>query len=307
MAATRRFYPGYALAPTSAIEPGKWLCYLEAGEQALDAFWPHWDYQSLVRVRRQVVIDASLIRSECQLGVNQGLLLVAAWRSSTTQLRGAISSIVPSQIGRQTFDVVAELPSGELGGEVLLRTQVAVTGDAALLSSLAPTIAGSIVWEDEARFRVEGAASRFPVELVDFRGTRLPHDACWVLNWHPDDLHVPFLAAVQLSLNAAHPAIERAMASAQPDNADRAIQSMIKFDVFRQLVVGALGNADFVNAPDSFEDGSTGRELRRLFRVSFGDENIGAIASRCDSARADFEAELQSKARLLSFGPGILT
>jgi hypothetical protein len=300
MAGWRRFYPSYALPPASAFEPTVWQAVAESGETPVGPAWTHWDYNTRVRLRRQVAVDVETVRATCQLGPDRELRLVVAWRSTTTQLRGMACSLPVSGGGRAVHALDAELPSSELGGDVHLRTQLLVGSKVAGDGPLAASFMGSVVWEDEFVFRVEGGAPRFPMELVDFSATRLFAGAAWVLDWDEANLDAPFLSSVRLLINTAHPVVFRATTATLPDSADLLVRSVMKFDVSRIMVMAALRNKEFLAKPDGYEEGSVGRELRRLVRSLFGLEDLGSLAARAASMPGEFLAELQHKSQLLA-------
>jgi hypothetical protein len=295
---SRRCFPGYLVAPADAVAPGPWMRGEDGSAGPLEDFWPHWDYNSEVRARREIAINAPVIRSHCRIDEDRAIRAAVTWRSTATNLRGLACSV--AVVGEQRAPVVLSLalPSSELGGDVLLHTQILVFPGSSAPSELSAVLPGSVLWDDETTFRVEGRSSRFPVELVSFSQSRLPAGASWFLHWDPRDLGAPVLAGLRLLVNADHPAVARAASSDGAIPGDREIQSAMRSDVMRRLILGALESEVFIAAPDSFEDGSVGRELRRLIRTTFGNEAVSSLAQRARNLPEEFNAELQDKSRL---------
>jgi hypothetical protein len=109
------------------------------------------------------------------------------------------------------------------------------------------------------------------------------------------------LRNVRLFINSAHPAVVGAVQAADPTPDQAAIRSAIYFDVGRQLVRGALENDEFIEASDTFPEGSTGRAVARLVRRVFPGEKPRALRNLMRSRREYFDSSLQASFRLFAF------
>jgi hypothetical protein len=66
------------------------------------------------------------------------------------------------------------------------------------------------------------------------------------------------------------------------------------------MVAAAFRSVEFMENPDGYENGSVGRELRRLLRMYFDTEAVQSLAARASSAPGDFLAELQAQSQLFA-------
>ena len=65
------------------------------------------------------------------------------------------------------MEVSLNPPSENLGGTLLLLSQLTLAEPSASESPLAPRSPGSILWEDRVSVTLEGSAARFPVEMIE--------------------------------------------------------------------------------------------------------------------------------------------
>jgi hypothetical protein len=196
----------------------------------------------------------------------------------------------------QEMSLVAE--GSKLAGEIRIETQLTLHshGDGKHVS-LAPRYVGSILWRDSSSTRLEGKATRFPVEMLDFTG-QFPHRACWILDWNPDNLHASFLGSVRLLVNSNHEQVYGAVRDpvSRPEN--RAIVSAIYFDLGCALVRRALDNEEFRSEACLYEKGSVGHVLAGLMKLCFPGEPRESLYQRSRQSPGHFACELQARLRL---------
>lgn len=258
-----------------------------------------WDYNSDLRLGRLVSVDAAGIRTDCGLGPDDQIALVAIWRSTGTILRGLgagqrVREGTPAQVRLE-----ARLPSASLGGTLVVQTRLILAAARPGAGPLEPRMAGSVLWQDEVAVTLEGIGSRFPVEVVDFEASGwLPPGAAWYLAWDSLELDEPFLGSVRLLANAKN---RRVAAAAQnpkhPANAPTA--SMMYYDVGRTLIRGALASDEFTARPDQYREGSTGWAVHALLRALFPAESPAGLRGLMEQHPAEFDAQLQAALRLL--------
>ena len=100
--------------------------------------------------------------------------------------------------------------------------------------------AGSVVWTDRKRCRLQGDAPMFPIEIADFRALGLDTRAPWHLEVR-DDLDSPAMGAIHLLVNRDIETVVAAVAHAgNPDEAEAKVLSAMYADVGRTLVEFAL-------------------------------------------------------------------
>jgi hypothetical protein len=296
--------PAFLSAPPDCVRAQPWMV-IEAGvEQPVAEEFDSFDPAAQIHLSRRVDVDADRIRGACGLSRDDGIGVVAMWSSTATRLRGASVPIGLTANGdRVRADIELDLAGHSLGGTLVLRTAVVLLARYHDPVPLLANLEGSVLCEvDEAvRIDLEGAATRFPTELCEFGlGNSFPPGAAWLLDWEPGDLSLPVLGSVRLYMNAAHAAMPGVAAGAK-DPASAAIVETLRFDIARQLLTGALRNAELVHGAASFEDGSVGATLRRLCtQVVFPHDSVEAVAHRAAREPARFEADLQARLQLFA-------
>jgi len=265
----------------------------------------HWDYNVEMRVVRSIVVDESELRACCRLNAKAKLAAVVVWRSTGTTLRGRGSVVSLGAVsGPREFSVAANIPGSLLAGDVRISTQIVLVARREVDGALAAAYAGSVLWEDTVQVALEGFSSRFPMEVVDFSTTPwAPYGGGWFLSWNSEELHEPFLRNVRLFLNRGQANVVGAVQAAHPTPEQKAIRSMIYYDVGRQLLRGALENESFIEDAESFAEGSTGKAVLRLCRTLFPADKPRAIRSTMRSRREYFDSSLQASLRLLANEP----
>jgi hypothetical protein len=188
--------------------------------------------------------------------------------------------------------------SGELlADRVRVEVQLVLADSGQSNFLLSPQRAGSILWRETKTIILEGLASRFPVELVNFAECSwLPKNASWFLDWDDANLELVALQTLRLLVNAKNAKTRRAVTESSIN--DEVIREIIEFDVGRTLIIGALENDMFVQNPDSYMDGSVGCYIRRLIRTLFPNEDWTEIVCSYRQNRSRFECELQDRFRL---------
>jgi hypothetical protein len=261
-------------------------------------FFLHWDPGMSLHFMATVVIDLEGIRSDCHLAPEDMLRLVILWNSPGTGLRGRGNYIdLKSPLSLPVtldLNIEGQLLADRIRIEMCL---VLVRGNSNF--ALAPQRPGSILWSEEKTVILEGLASRFPTELIDFsENPFLPDDASWLLEWDSEDLNQMAYGSMRLLINAGNNKVKRAMTESNP--ADEVIRDIIRFDIGRTMIFGALDNDTFVQSPESYMDGSVGTYARRLIRTLFPDEeNLEGVALMYRQNKSLFECELQSRLKFM--------
>ncbi len=268
---------------------------------ALDGRVEHWDPDLVLRLDRRLMVDVALLTSTTASSGPDGLAVTAVWRSDRTRMRGP-GMVVPlaGREGEAAVSLSLDVPGRLAGGSLTVETLVVRTSEgegAGLISARRP---GSILWDDRAVVALEGTAARFPVTVLDFGAlTGIATGASWALEWYPGDLTQPVLGAMRLLVNSANPAVVRAVGG-EGGAEGAAIVSMIRFDVARSLVHGALRDEDFVNGAREFEPDSVGRMLSHLLNRHWPGVDPSTLARRMSETPHKLDSELQR-------GTGLLT
>jgi hypothetical protein len=261
---------------------------------------PHWDFNTKLQLSRWVSVDLNAFRTDCGLSQGDRLRLVAAWRASGTALRGRATAVeLPVDEQQWQGRLVFSLSGHDLGGVVRISTQVVLASEINPARLLTARLPGSILWKDEWSVAVEGRASRFPVEIIDFTSTSwAPEHAGWYLSWNSDDLHRPFLGNVRLYINEKHPKVATAVQAPEANAENQAIVSAIFFDVGRLLLTGVLESVEFLDDPEGFGEGSTGKAVWRMMRAVFPTESPTTLRNTLGERAAYFNAVLQQQLKL---------
>lgn len=289
----------FLLADEESVRPGPWAL-ADAGDLVGDRV-DHWDPDLTLQLDRRVTIDVDRILSSTRTKVPEELALAALWRSDRTRLRGRGMSVPLAGLGGEVdVSLSLDVPGRLTGGTLDLQAVLVRTVDAVDSDPIVAARAGSILWQDRCRVALEGEAARFPVTVIDFdEATGLAADASWVLEWSPEDLDLPVLGAMRLLVNARREAVVAAAGGAG-DPESLAIASMIRFDVARCLVHGALGEPEFLDASRNFEPDSVGHMLRALLARYWPGDEPALLARRARDAPQGLESELQARTGLLA-------
>jgi hypothetical protein len=264
---------------------------------------PDWDPAATIRPAVQVTIQRDQIVEESGVGLDPKLRLGLCWHSRGSQVRGDGGSMLlqrPEAPGEpETHTLTCAVPGGELASSVDFRVVLALESPGERSTPLSAQRAGSVLWDEERRIRLEGAGGRFPMVWTDFeRDLPSSRDAAWHLDWDPAALDEDVFRGPCLWLNRSHPRVREAVENPGAEGS-RDIIEMIHFDVGRSLIVGALRNEDFVRSPEDFSSGSVGWAVAALIRSAFPGIDVSELASRMREAPVRFEYELQHGLRFL--------
>jgi hypothetical protein len=146
-----------------------WQSHVGGSAGPLAAELPHWDYNVDLRIVRSVVVHEAQLRADCRLRAEDDVRAVVVWRSTGSNVRGR-GSVVPlgSSADAREFTLSADVPGRLVAADVQISTQIVLGRKPENADLLAAKYPGSVLWEDSADVALEGRASRFPMEVVDF-------------------------------------------------------------------------------------------------------------------------------------------
>jgi len=187
----------YLLPPEDAVVDHPWTT--DDGVEVPERF-DHWDPYTATDLFRTVEVDLDMVRAACNLGPDASFALGASWSSDRTRLAGGSP---PVELGTLSGTIQAPLfvsvPGAVAGGRLTLLTRLALRSPGASPSVISPQRQGAILWTQESRLWLEGAASRFPISAVDFTNVSwLPDGGLWVVEWDPEVLDAPVLSGLRL-------------------------------------------------------------------------------------------------------------
>jgi hypothetical protein len=290
----------YRQARAGHVHLTPWQLLVEGREEPLPEAMPRWDYSTDLSIRRSGTIDIRAVRQECGLAPDDPLRLAAIWQSRGSALRGKVCSVnIPPGADAPSVTLEGRLSGRDLAGTLDITTMLLLARPRTSPVRLVATKAGSTLWEDMTPVALEGTASRFPMEVVDFaKMPGVPAAAAWYLDSAHVDLHRSFLGSVRLLLNANCEAVVRAASSQAPTAEDRAIRSAIHYDVGRMLVRRALSEDELLENPDAFDAGTVGATLAALLAVLFSADPVRAVRDAMLERPEYFDSVLQEKLRL---------
>jgi hypothetical protein len=290
----------YLRAPQEAVSAEPWQTVADGAPDVLPAVLPHWDSNSKLSLLRRMSVDMDSLARHCGLDGSDKVRACVVWRSTGTGLRGH-GTFVELALNRQRQDAVlqADIPGQLLAGDLHVQALIVLSETRAGGRPLTARLAGSVLWDDRFVVALEGSASRFPMEMLDFNGAYwAPYKAGWYLSWNKGDLQLPFLRNVRLYLNSAQPAVAASARAVNPTSEQKAIRSAIYYDVGRQLIRGALQSPELIEDQEGFPEGSTGDMLLRLLRTFFGSDTLSGLRSTMLERPEYFDSLLQASLRL---------
>ena len=289
----------HAVADAGSVNAGPWWLETRDGPVELGDSLPHWDYSTDLTIVRLLTLDAEAVSASCRLINGDRLACVATWRSTATGLRAlaATATVEPSDA---PLELRARLRGADLGGVLILETQLLLAGVSRSDHPLAPNRPGSILWRDQHAVRLEGIAGRFPVEILDLEDLGIPgaSRAAWYLDWPRNRLNESAMGSVRLYINRGNEMLVEAVSQESPDARAEAVWSAVRHEVGRTLIEGALGDLEFLADPEGYEPGSMGASIRQLLRALWPGETPESLAARMRDLPDDWAAELQDRLQL---------
>ena len=290
----------FLTARTSRVHSLRWELADGDSTRPLPDIVDDWDPQTLLSIAARLTVEPAHILSDCGLSPDSELRCTLVWRCKDSSIRGQGTSIrLPTEAAEKDVTLTAELDGKDLANQVELLVLVTCRpGETS--DSLAPSIAGSIVWQVSRTLALEGSASRFPMEWADFPSSpHFPDNAAWLLRWNPLALDESLTGMVRLYLNTRHPFLERIYDGSATEYAEQTFEGYLFFDLARALVSGALRHPDCVDDASAFPDDSVGATVRRLLLATFPHDSISTLSERLQHDPSRFESDLQDRLKFL--------
>jgi hypothetical protein len=265
--------------------------------RALPEMLSTWDYATDLRLERTVEVDLGLVREEAGLPESVPLAMGALW-ASDNHLRGA-GSIARLEAAEPTTNVTLEfvLEGWDLGETLTLDTELFLPDDLEERDGPSAFRAGSRLWSQRKKVRLQGNAPRFPLALVDPVLFGFGEQTPWFLEIRPE-LDTPTLGGLHLLINENNPVVRAAVESPDGKPEDDPIMSMLSYDVGRTLLEFALEQDD---APAGGYDKETvGHSMEALLARVFPGQSRAQVRDRRRSDPAGFAADVAAALGLLS-------
>lgn len=290
----------YKRAALHRFTAGPWSILATEPPSPLPPILSGLDYGSVLRIRREVIIDISGLRADCGLSIDVPLVVAASWSSAGTMLRRNLCKAnLSNDDDACLVEIAGEISGGDIAGTLHIDTNILLAHALGNGTPLVARHAGAVLLHERQTVQLDTSTSFFPVEVVDFNtGLWANPDASWRLSWNTFALEQPFLGSVRLLINAAHPRVVHAVSGEAPTAEASAIRSAIYFDVARAMVIGALANGDFVERDGDYPDGSCGKVVYTMIQMLFPGDAIGGLANAADQRADHFNSDLQGKLRV---------
>lgn len=287
----------YAVVPELIATP--WQLMVDGLQQDLGPSIDDWDPSRNLELRRTISIDPQMILQTSGLGVGSRVRLVAGWHCDATRTREFTHLLNVTLDDGAPFDVDMEcsIEGHDVAVAVTLETRLVLL-QAVDASPIAASDIGASLWDDAFRVSLEGLASRFPAEWIDFSRAAYPTEAAWYLDWSPDFPEYSVLGGIRLYLNSSQPKLRTILEGDGPDAA--LLRQTMRLEIARQMLAGGLTSEVFVENAETFEEETVGAAIRRLVNVVFIGDSIQAARDLMRRDPGRFEAQLQAQLGYLS-------
>jgi hypothetical protein len=207
-----------------------------------------WDYGSVMRLQREVVLDAAAVLSECGLPPTARLALNVRYWPVTSLIRRTATHLLlgePDAAGAARAVIAVEVPGADLAAAVVLETTLVLAAVPA--DAVEPFVArrpGSVLWRQETTVGLEGTAGLLPVAPVSFKEQGLPELAAWYVGLDSTEWMSAAMGNLLVLLNDDNPAVRSAVE--RPDDSESTvILQALTVDVVCDLVGRALTDEEF--------------------------------------------------------------
>lgn len=265
----------------------------------LPAFIPDWDFQRNLSLETVVGVDLEVVRASAALPAEAELALSVVWSSSGSGLRRLADRVPLQGAGTRSAQLSFTVIGRDGGGVLSVETQLVLVRGLDNPDPTGPRRAGSVLWRDDARVRLQGDASQFPMAVVDFKEAGYPGSAPWYLDIGPN-LEAATMGAVVLLVNSATPVVLNALRKAEKASyAERLIHSALRQDVVRLMVERAVAD-DELTDDSRFEPDTLGRTLLGVLRTYLPGTTLTSLRMTHRSDPALLSAKIQHAVGLFS-------
>lgn len=247
-------------------------------------------------------MDLDGIREDCGLPEDAALRLSVRYWPSTSQIRHVGFTGAVSLHGKQNVAVIDLVAEGEdLGGFLTIETILDLADEIQSDEPFVAQRAGSILWSDQVRVHLEGAAGLLPTAPVSFTEAGLPQGAAWYVSMDGSDWLQAAMGSLLILLNTDNAAVRRALASENEETAPL-LWDTLGIDIVTDLVGRALDDESFDDdAGDADQEGDLTmaglvKSLVRTYLALPTESPTNAMRRLRDERRGDpsrFRAQVQ--------------
>ncbi|CUJ83566.1 hypothetical protein RUE5091_00126 [Ruegeria denitrificans] len=282
------------------VRASDWFAILD-GSTAFPAgeFIPDWDYASSLLVERNVDLDMAAASENLEVPYSDlDLKICVEIGSGSGRLPRLIHHREEIRVpeGVTSIPISVKLNSKELSSAVFLKTSLVLGSDPARHGAISPQKAGLQVWSDFHRTRIEGAESRFPIEVASFRemfGSTPEANSLWHLHWTPGEWEREFHGAVRLYLNSDFEDFVLRI-----KQGDRVVLQMLLGDVVSQITETLLREDEAEVVLASAQEGSVAAQVDVWLKTAFGNSSFSVAKSMLESRVGNFRSALLSVVEL---------
>ena len=214
-----RVFPHRQIGPSAIKFEGWHVRVGQAPEMPVAGYLPNFDYSSEMQFGFRAKLSLDQIRSSVGIDNQSTLAFYLLVDCENSNVR--FKEVVTVAEGEE-FDCWLTVPPGQLASKVKLERGLVLDelGSSDVWDS--PKRRGALLFSDDPWFvQLEGDATRFPTQAIDFAADRLPEKAAWKLQISYDDPNQPFNSAVRLLINTRHPAHNALLAAERTTSSTR--------------------------------------------------------------------------------------
>jgi len=265
------------LTVTKGVEASRWMINGSEPEylSGKTAFLPGWDYATDIVLERHVMLHFRDVSTALGIPVEDlDLTLLIQWGTAGRKKPGIRDSLFRTRIRGETEDPVItvreHIAGRNLSGRLMLESWLLLERPSDRAHPLAPEQQGSRIWHDVLDLRLEGGVHRFPMQTSSFStlfGSAHPgRNALWYLEYSPEDLDLPFTAAVRLHINTDRSDFLQMVMQQDPV----VLQAMMA-DVMTQLIEPVMQSRDLADRILESDADSSGSHIRLWIQSAFND------------------------------------
>ena len=259
----------------------------------LPAAIPAWDYTTDVTMARLVQINLAELREDCGLPLDARLrLCVRYWPSTSLIRRSVFREELPIRTDKVVCTVRITADGSELGGLLTVETALELATDLPYIDPFVAARSGSILWSDQTKIHLEGAAGLLPIAPVSFREAGLPEGAAWYVSMDGGDWQQAAMGSLLVLLNEDNLVVRQAMEADRSEIAGM-LWGILGADIVTDLVGRALDDEAFTDeTPSDDLDGDLTmaglvRALMRTYLTRPGEDTEQSIKRLRDERHRD--------------------
>jgi hypothetical protein len=263
-----------------------------------------WGLQARMMLHEHVRVDVTALLASTDLPTGTPVVLAVVGRdTATNQSHVLFTCELDTNEPLLDREIRVVLDGARAGGMLTLATRLLLAADLQHPGTGVAHQAGSILWEQRQRIRLQGAGAQFPVSSMSFAGSALPETAPWHLNISGTSLHAAAAGCLLLVVNENNKEVSDAFAKAtmNPTSAQRLIVNAAYTDTAVRMLTHALMDESF--SPDEeYPEDSLGAACLNLLRSVFGHTQVEEARATLHSDPSLFITQIHAARGLFTRG-----